>query len=181
MPKLRDKRGLFSGLGLPATWLPWRVVPSLQSAAFSVLAMSMGRDDHQFTVARGLPEAVSCPLQTWLRHGPAIVAVLPVRRVELLDRHPDWRPLVSQPGGMHFWYRSPVDGPLDETDLPPAIFDRLNPDTTDKDGDDEFRGHYAIGRRHVSEAVWVDLSRAMVEWARDEARRLGLAPPLQAG
>lgn len=181
VPKLRDDRGIYSGLGLPSVWHPWRAVRTLASPARHDPLYLPDSQAHQFTIERGMPSAVACPLATWMGHGPAVVARLPVRRVEPTDRLPDWRRLVGQPGGMHFWHRLPVLCPPDSADLPAEIFDRLDPDVTDRAGDDEFRGHYGYFAHSVSDAVWADLSRALIEWAKGEARRLGLLPSLQAG
>jgi uncharacterized protein (TIGR02996 family) len=95
-------------------------------------------------------------------NGPAVVSRQPVTRVEISDREP----MSGGPGAGWLWFRDQSRfGPQPlhpESDLPPAIRDRL---TTD--------GKSGLAIYPTREAAVEALSRVLVNWAR---QRAGLTP-----
>jgi uncharacterized protein (TIGR02996 family) len=113
----RREQELLGGSPAPIRWaptgVPWAALRSCEDTG------PYGPD----TVAafhRGFVELVALPCVVFLRHGPALAAATPLRKVWLSDRAPEW----LDPPGSYWWaFRLPEEG-LSAPHFLPAHFSR---------------------------------------------------------
>lgn len=111
---------------------------------------------------RGFVEAVRCPIAGWLAHGPAIVRIHPVARVEIIDRVPT-RGTYGPSGTDQVWgwaYFANYYGPVMGWGLPVCLFSLLPYDAC-------HNARPMISRCYPAEAAACDaLSTACLVWAK---------------
>lgn len=154
---------------LLTNWLKWTPRLSTDSSFEVILSKRWtftGTPACEFR--RGFVDAITLPLDLFLKHAKDIFAREPVTRVTLSDRVP----LTNQNDRNLFGYFRRVPGSIfgsDNSDLPPELFDLLIEGLTTKDN--PLHGWEQLWRDYVNpEAAVADLSAACVTFAREQAR-----------
>ncbi len=126
-------------------------------------------------VSRGFVEAVECPADVWLAHGPAVVRAHPVRTVRLTDKRPDEGDWDNVP----CWVRDSDTDAYHPHRLPAVLYDRLEDSGIgwvdrlagewrwfhDQERNADGDAAVAQGRGKAISLAWEALSLACLAWA----------------
>jgi uncharacterized protein (TIGR02996 family) len=126
---------------------------------------------HDFAFGRGLTDAVCCPLEVWLEHGPALCDQQPVTRAEISNKRPDRRP-GGQGDRAGVWWEPGLSYQM-PYQLPFAICESAG-------WRPSFVGGLMVYKFKDEDAAISALSLACVNYARNYARLKNKLPPLEA-
>lgn len=147
---------------VPAKLYHWPDLPHLLAGRDEVALRILG---WHCRWSRGFVSLVSCRLEDWLAHGPAVAKAHPLQRVELTDREPsDGHPVGQEDrerwgSGWGWWPVSDAEPTQEADEIPEPLWDLLP----------EPAGRNSFWKAYPSTQAAIDaLSDACVRWARSQ-------------